>query len=162
MSQIVNVSKTRGRLIDLIRKASAEKLEKLSSLLGVEVAYVDPKRVDVKVIQNGVIVDGLRLISAHCSCTGNRSHCCSTYSKVEVSEALHYIRFWGSATSGFTSGDYGWGYTVEKEGWAITVVMYETKSNTSFAGEYPPDVKDFVERGWAVTLQYNTASPEED
>lgn len=153
-----NINKMRRELMQRVKQAPDQEIISLANMLGVPHYRFDSDKVDIVELPNGFIIDGLSLLSKKCNCGSTISHCFYTWNRVYHEDALEYgdiYSYKGNATSEFTSGDYKWGYEVEKGYTTVKVEMQDTHSNTVFAGEPAPTLDEWVERGWRVLSSFN-------
>jgi rubredoxin len=101
----------------------------------------------VEKIPGGLRVDGLDLKNGKCGCTSVLP-CCYSWSKVK--RTGNNILFTGKATGPETKQGFNWGYTIKKSGFHIEVRMEDARDKTIFSGYYPPELQEWIEKGWEI------------
>ena len=107
--------------------------------------------IPVEKIPGGLRVDGLDLRNGKCGCTSVLP-CCYSWSKVKRSG--NTFTFSGKTTGPESEDLFTWGYTVTKNGFTVEVFMDDCRDKTIFSGYYPPQLEDWIEKGWEVTAKH--------
>lgn len=103
--------------------------------------------IEIKKIPGGLQVDDLKLLKGKCGCT-SVAKCCYSWSKVKKKDST--IEFVAKMTTPDTSDHFTWGYTVQKEGITIKVLVEDARDKEIYSGYIPPSVKEWEDRGWEV------------
>ncbi len=115
----------------------------------------------IKKVQRGFQIDGLDLLGAYCECgclngsSGTRvEDGCHTYSSVR--QENNTVAFFAKATSPQTTDNYEWGYRVKKGPVEVDVLVMDTRNvkDFPFRGTYPPDLSEWLARGWEIMSQF--------
>lgn len=115
----------------------------------------------IKKVQRGYQVDGLDLLGAYCerdcmACSNGdgMQDCCHTYSSVK--QENNTVAFFAKATTPHSTDNYEWGYRVKKGPVEVDVLVMDTRNskNYPFQGNYPPDISEWLARGWQVLEQF--------
>ena len=116
----------------------------------------------IKKVQRGFQIDGLDLLGAYCECgcmsdsNGGEKveDCCHTYSSVR--QENNTVAFFAKATTPQTTDNYEWGYRVKKGPMEVDVLVMDTRNvkDFPFRGMYPPDLSEWLARGWEVLSQF--------
>lgn len=114
----------------------------------------------IKKVQRGYRIDGLDLLGAYCECgcsTGSNedevTDYCHTYSSVRKEN--NTVAFFAKATAPHSIDNYEWGYRVKKGPVEVDVLVLDTRTrDLRFRGLYPPDISEWLVRGWQVLEQF--------
>jgi rubredoxin len=101
-------------------------------------------------IPGGFRVDGLELRGGRCGCTSILP-CCHSWSRIKKNG--NEFNFSGKTTTPETRDTFRWGYTVRKSGYTVTVIMEDARDKTIFSGYYPPEIGEWIEKGWEVAAK---------
>lgn len=103
--------------------------------------------VSVEKIPGGLLVDGLEIRNGRCGCASVLS-CCHSFSKVKKSGST--VTYTAKTTSPETKDQFNWGYVVARDGTTVEVQMEDARDKTIFSGYYPPELSDWLDKGWEL------------
>jgi rubredoxin len=106
--------------------------------------------VNIGKIPGGLSVDGLDLKNGKCGCT-TVLPCCYSWSKVKRSGEK--VLFVAKSTGPETRDPFSWSYAVKKEDVIVEVSFEDARDKRIFSGFYPPQLEEFLEKGWELVAK---------